>query len=66
VSPVSETPYPETEALLAVMNGDTVRMLGLLADMLPGELRAFEKHLTVLRGHVKVCREQQDGGRDHG
>lgn len=39
---MTETPYTETEALLAVMNDDWDRCVELLAGMLPGELRRFE------------------------
>ena len=40
---MTETPYTETEALLAVMNDDWDRCVELLAGMLPGELIRFEE-----------------------
>lgn len=44
----SETPYVETEALLAAMNGDIDRCETLLAAFLPGELYAFERQVELL------------------
>lgn len=44
----SETPYVETEALLAAMNGDIDRCETLLAGLLPGELYAFERQVELL------------------
>ena len=43
-----ETPYVETEALLAAMNSDIDRTESLLAGMLPNELRAFERQVELL------------------
>lgn len=43
-----ETPYVETEALLAAMNGDHDRAEAILADFLPGELRKFDDQVTLL------------------
>jgi hypothetical protein len=37
----AETPYIETEMLLAVMNDDTTRLLNLLQGMSPTEIRIF-------------------------
>jgi len=48
VSEEPETPYVETEALLAAMNSDIDRTESLLAGMLPNELRAFERQVELL------------------
>jgi hypothetical protein len=37
----NETPYTETEALLAVLNDDSDRLAELLDEMLPNELAAL-------------------------
>lgn len=39
----TETPYVETEALLALLNDDEERALALIADMLPNERASFAK-----------------------
>jgi hypothetical protein len=44
----AETPYAETEALLAVMNGDEEEALRLVDELLPGERAALVKHLRKL------------------
>lgn len=44
----SETPYIETEALLAVMNDDAAKASGLVADMLPAERVGFYHQISVL------------------
>lgn len=49
---MSTTPYAETEALLAVLNGDTARARQLLDDMLPGERRVFTGQLNILADMV--------------
>lgn len=41
---MTETPYTETEALLAVMNGDYERLKFLLDGMLPNELAALTRN----------------------
>jgi hypothetical protein len=46
------TPYAETEALLAVLEGDSERVRAILADMLPGELIAFADHVDTLSGAI--------------
>jgi hypothetical protein len=49
---MSETPYVETEALLAVMNQDFGRMQELLDGMTRGELREFGDQVAELHGAV--------------
>jgi hypothetical protein len=39
---VSDTPWVETEILLALMNGEDLHAQGLMDEMLPNELRALE------------------------
>lgn len=51
-----ETPYVETEALLAVMNGDWERAEELVGGMHLGELRKFDDQVLGLReliGRIK-------------
>lgn len=43
-----ETPYVETEALLAFMNEDSDRVQELIKEMLPGELDRFQGQLIDL------------------
>jgi hypothetical protein len=45
---MSETPYVETEALLAVLNDDEERLAGVLDDMTPGELDQLARHARHL------------------
>lgn len=45
---MAETPYVETEALLAVLQADLDRCEELLAGLLPGELRAFDRQVELL------------------
>lgn len=47
-APKPETPYMETEALLAVMNDDDERLKAVLDDMHPGEVRELYKQVTTL------------------
>lgn len=58
---MSETPYAETEVLLAVMNNDIETAMKILSDFSPTELYTFANQLTELkylvnryRGHVQV------------
>lgn len=44
-----ETPYVETEALLAVMNGDREAAEKILADFYDSELAKFNMQLQFLR-----------------
>lgn len=50
----NETPYIETELLLAVMNDDEDRAVSLLGEMLPGErqelARQCDQTAKLLRG----------------
>ena len=48
-----QTPFTETEALLAVMNDDTARLGALLDDMLPNELRELSEHAHRLMVEVE-------------
>lgn len=45
---MSQTPFIETEALLAVMDDDEDRSRELLATMLPNELARFERQVDRL------------------
>ncbi len=45
---LAETPYAETEALLAVMNGDPERAEKILDGFLPNELITFDDQVTFL------------------
>lgn len=45
----SETPYVETEALLAVMNDDEGRLAELLGGMFPGELDDLVRTASALQ-----------------
>ncbi len=45
---MAQTPWLETEALLAVMSEDEDEALRILDEMLPGERRAFVEHLDRL------------------
>jgi hypothetical protein len=45
---VAETPYAETEALLAVLREDEDEALRIVDDMLPGERRRFVEQLDRL------------------
>lgn len=51
--PERETPYVETEALLAVMNGDEIRMQELLDGMTRRELTEFGNQLADLHSAVQ-------------
>lgn len=53
---MSETPYVETEALLAVMEGDPKRAEELLNSMSGSELRAFDAQLDLLGDAVGRAR----------
>lgn len=55
-SPQSETPYTETETLLAVMEEDDARAHQLLKDMTTTELNDFLRKVEILQ--VKVKNEQ--------
>lgn len=46
--PRPETPYMETEALLAVMNEDHQRLKSLLNDMHPGEVQELYEQVGKL------------------
>lgn len=48
VAGMAQTPYAETEALLAVMSEDSDRARTLLDDMLPGERRTFARQVGAL------------------
>lgn len=48
----SRTPYVETEALLAVMEGDREHAEDLLRDLYRNELETFDRQLTFLRDLV--------------
>jgi hypothetical protein len=48
VSAMAQTPYAETEALIAVMSEDEDEALRILDDMLPGERRRFVDQLDRL------------------
>jgi hypothetical protein len=50
---VSETPYVETEALLAVMNENPERMQDLLDGMSRRELREFGDQVATLHGAIQ-------------
>jgi hypothetical protein len=45
----AETPYTETEALLAVMNGDQGRLEELTRSLLDGELAELRDQVDALR-----------------
>lgn len=45
---MADTPYVETEALLAVMNGNPEGAEEILAGLLPGELNIFDDQVTFL------------------
>ena len=49
---MSETPYVETEALLAVMNEDPGRLQDLLDGMTRHELSEFNEQIKMLHGAV--------------
>lgn len=50
---MSETPYVETEALLAVMNEDPGRMQDLLDGMTRRELSEFGEQVETLHGAIR-------------
>lgn len=53
------THFTESEALLAVVNGDYDEARAILAEMLPGELAVLRRHATSLSGLcADVVREQ--------
>jgi hypothetical protein len=45
---VAETPYTETEALLAIMNGDREECAALLVGMLDGEVQRYANQVQCL------------------
>lgn len=47
-APKPETPYTETEALLAVMNEDDERLKSVLDGLLPGEIRELYQQVGKL------------------
>lgn len=59
---MSKTPYVETEALLAVMEGDVERAAGILDDMLPGELVTFSRQVADLAVAIIKARTRKLGG----
>lgn len=58
-----ETPYTETEALLAVMGDDQDGALELLAGMLPGELYGFRNQVHILNNLIATVRAVHRGCR---
>lgn len=52
----TRTPFTETEALLAVMEGDPDRCQEILAGFLDGELRTFRDQIHLLDD---LCRRDQ-------
>lgn len=60
-APESRTPYAETEALLAVMEGDIERATELVAGFLPRERHTFELQvgtlLEIVTGRPQRVRE---------
>lgn len=47
------TPYVETEALLAIMDGDREHAEDLLRDLYRSELETFDRQLTFLHDLVR-------------
>lgn len=58
-----ESPYVETEALLAAMNGDHERAEEILAGFLPGELRTFDDQVTLLRDLIARVQRRNNRAR---
>jgi hypothetical protein len=56
---MAETPYIETETLLAVMNDDRERLDALVAELKPGEVKDLYRHTTALQ-NVLWGRMQDD------
>lgn len=54
---MSETPYNESNALLALMRGDEDQAKAMLAQLLPNELRALGDAADRLDGLVKWALE---------
>lgn len=57
--PRPETPYAETEVLLAVMNRDTARGVALLNDMSRTEIHHFINHLKDTIALAKMVFNQK-------
>lgn len=53
---MAETPYVETEALLALLSEDEDALRALLRDLLPGELENLRRHAQDL---AYRCRDEQ-------
>jgi len=52
------TPYAETEALLAIMDGDTEKARGLVSGFHPSELQSFKNQLWELHGMICDVEDQ--------
>lgn len=59
-----ETPYMETEALLAVMNEDDARLRAILDDLHPGEVRELYQQVSTL-GNELWSRMQDNAERSY-
>lgn len=61
-----ETPYMETEALLAILNGDREGATRIVAEMLDGEVHRFSNQvgflLDVVAGDIRRRRLLAQGG----
>jgi hypothetical protein len=55
---VSQTPYMETEVLLALLAEDEGQARQLLADMFPGELVTLERHAVRLAELARIARRE--------
>lgn len=56
---MAQTPFTETEALLAVMNNDEDRLAALLADMTPNELNDLRDQAWRLFAAARDLRFEQ-------
>jgi hypothetical protein len=67
---VSETPYVETEVLIAVMNGDIDEAKRLLRDCFPGELNELATNafkLYTMANAIRNTKLAEEGrGKIHG
>ena len=61
MAPESETPFTETELLIAVMRDDSEKMVALVADMMNGELRSLEQSASRLSRLVFKALTDREG-----